>query len=343
MGLNQIYIRGTGAVSPAGWGKKPLLEALRTRELIAPEELSQPGWRRPILVRTVPRIGQKPAFFGHQRLRRTSPISQYAVAAALEALDTDRAAVAGGQRLGIVFCVLVGCVNYSRRFYDETLRNPATASPLIFPETVFNAPASHLAALLGSSAISYTLVGDSATFLAGLALGVDWILTGEVDGAVIVGAEEMDSLSAQAFHLFDRQVVLAEGAGAIYLKGIPEGAAARIERITSAHSFLKDQNRDAAALAMRRELPRFGANHLLCVSAQGRPRFDAAETVAWRDWPGDRWAPKLILGEGLAASSAWQCVAALDALEQNRYTAASVSVVGSNQQAVGAHFVKSDG
>jgi hypothetical protein len=32
-------------------------------------------------------------------------------------------------------------------------------------------------------------------------------------------------------------------------------------------------------------------------------------------------------------------VLAIDALKQGRYAAANVSVVGSNQQAIGAHFV----
>jgi hypothetical protein len=39
------------------------------------------------------------------------------------------------------------------------------------------------------------------------------------------------------------------------------------------------------------------------------------------------------------AAAAWQCAAAIDALHQKRYAAASVSVVGCNQQAIGAHFV----
>ena len=71
-----------------------------------------------------------------------------------------------------------GCVNYSRRFYDEVLQDPATASPLIFPETVFNAPASHLAGYFASTAMDYTLVGDPCSFLQGTALAADWLETG---------------------------------------------------------------------------------------------------------------------------------------------------------------------
>ena len=40
------------------------------------------------------------------------------------------------------------------------------------------------------------------------------------------------------------------------------------------------------------------------------------------------------------AAAAWQCVAALDALMQNQYAAANVSIVGCNEQAIAAQFVR---
>ena len=95
--------------------------------------------------------------------------------------------------LGIIVCVLSGCVNYSRRFYDETLKDPGTASPLVFPETVFNAPASHISAFLGSMAVNYTLVGDAGTFLQGLATGANWLIEGKV-------SECLTNLPVEAVH-----------------------------------------------------------------------------------------------------------------------------------------------
>ena len=62
----------------------------------------------------------------------------------------------------------------------------------------------------------------------------------------------------------------------------------------------------------------------------------------WNDWTGRRVSPKRILGEGMMAAAAWQCVAACDALAEKKFTAASVSLVGSNQQAIGARFVRAD-
>ncbi len=257
------------------------------------------------------------------------------------------------------------------------MKDPATASPLVFPETVFNAPASHLAASLGTTANNYTLVGDPGTFLQGLALAADWLLAGRVDGCLVVGAEEIDWLTSDAYRLFAKKVILSDGAGAVYMRrsvqptpgpsqegsrnpetsgqfpsreGSGVGSSpsltgensthpiVRLHSVTESHLFVRQQNRVRAAKRMRAELPVGTAEHLLCYGTQGLPNPDAAEIEAWRDWPGSKLSPKRLLGEGLAAASAWQCVAAIDALRQRQHPAACVSVVGCNEQAIGAHF-----
>jgi hypothetical protein len=222
------------------------------------------------------------------------------------------------------------------------LKDPPSASPLVFPETVFNAPSSHLATLLGTSAINYTLVGDPGTYLQGLALGADWLQRGRVDGCLVVGAEEIDWATADSFRMFSRRQILAEGAGAVYLRHAEGAATVRLHSITDSHLFLRAQTRLTATQRMRAELPAPDVRHLLCEGRQDVARFDAEEAAVWQDWPGPRLAPKAVLGEGLMAAAAWQCVAALDALNEGRFPAATVSVVGCNQQAIGAHFTRTD-
>ena len=262
---SSICVRGIGAVSPAGWGMGPLNAALDKAEQLAVKELARPGWSRALPVRQVPALANRPGFFGHPRLRRSSPITQYAVAAALEALGNDAMGVSAGRiRLGIVFCVMSGCVNYSRRFYDEVLRDAATASPLVFSETVFNAPSSHLAALLGTTAINYTLVGDPGTFLQGLALAAEWLSAGLVDGCLVVGSEEMDWMTADAFKLFTRRVVMSEGAGALYLLGDSEGSSGvKLTAVTDAHLFSDRPSRVRATRLVASQLASAGAAELL--------------------------------------------------------------------------------
>lgn len=340
--MSDIFIRGIGAVSPAGWGVKSFREALAHGEAIATRELPQPG-AQPLRIRQVPPASPRPAFLAHPRLRRTSPIAHYSVSAALEAFGGDAPKVAAGTlRLGIVYCALTGCVNYSRRFYDEVLRDPSTASPLVFPETVYNSPASHLAALLGTTAINYTLVGDPGTFLQGLALAADWLIERRVDACLVIGAEEMDWLTASAMRLFEPKTIFSEGAGAIYLQpGPAENAIAKLNAVTSAFPFSNARGRASAVCRARAELRGPETRALLCDGLQNLPRADAAERSAWSDWPGGRLSVKTILGDALMASSAWQCVAAVDALAQNAYDTVNVSVAGTNQQAIAAQFVRS--
>ena len=115
-----IFVCGTGAVSPAGWGIKLLLDAVTEGKPIAAKEIPQPGSDSTLRVRQVPPPNPRPAWLGTARLRRTSPITQYSVAAAYEALGADASRVTDGSlRLGVIVCVMSGCVNYSRRFYDE--------------------------------------------------------------------------------------------------------------------------------------------------------------------------------------------------------------------------------
>ena len=340
--MSRVFVDGIGAVSPAGWGVAALRATLENNVPLPVQPVARPGWGKPLFVRLVPPPAARPASFAHPRLRRANAITQFTVAAALEALGERVSLVqSGAVRLGIIVGVMAGNVNYSRRFYEEVLKDPATASPLIFPETVFNASASHLAALLGSNAICYTLVGDDGTFLQGIALAAQWLADDKVDACLVIAAEETDWLVADAIKLFHPNVVHSAGAGAILLKqGSDSGAIAELAAVTDSFPFTQRQTRAAAARRMRDQFPPGTKYELLCTSAQQLPRPGGAESQAWSDWAGVRVAPRTILGEAFLAATAWQCIAACDVIRQNKFAGANVSVVGANQQAIGARFAK---
>jgi 3-oxoacyl-(acyl-carrier-protein) synthase len=267
-------------------------------------------------------------------------MSIYAAAAGMEALQNGGYSPVGGHRLGVIFCVTAGCVQYSRRFYDEAWRNPPGASPLLFPETVFNAPGSHFGAILESSSVNYTLVGDPGTFLQAIALAAGWLETGKADSCLVVGAEEMDWLTADAYRYFSKEVICGEGAGAVYLSSKSTGVGEGIEliAITEPGLYLNGMSRTEAIRQMRSALPPTGPDAILSDSIAGWPSRDRDELAAWSDWKGARLSSRLVLGEGLMAAGAWQCVAALDHLRAGRHRAALISIAGSHQQAIGACF-----
>lgn len=332
--MSAVFIAGLGVVSPAGWGLDAFRDALAKREAIPVKEAALPGSETRFRARRVPPPTPRPSFFSHARLRRASPITQFAVAAALEALGVDRSAQALNN-VGVIVCVFSGCVNYSRRFYDETLKDPAVASPVVFPETVFNAPASHISAYLGSKAMNYTLVGDAGTFLTGMSLAGRWLLEDRVDECLVVGTEELDWLTAQAVDLFDSGKVLSEGAGAVLLRR--EGRV-RLDAITEEHLYVNGAKAEALR-TMARELGEIRSDTLLVDSTTSEKGISKEEHELWKDVAGRRCSPKKVLGEGLMAGAAWQFVAAADALMNGGASSACISIAGFHQHSVGARIV----
>jgi len=341
--MSRIFIAGMGAVSPAGWNVAALREALDKDKPLPTQPMERPGWEKSLRARLVLNPAVRPEFLAHPRLRRTSPITHYAVATALEATVRSRAHHGPKHRLGLVVCLQSGCVNYSCRFFDETLKDPAIASPLLFPETVYAAPASHVAAVLENVSLASTLVGDPAAFLQGVSLGVQWLEEDRVNACLVIGAEETNWILADALWHLERPAVLTAGAGALCLCREP-GLSAGVElaAITDAHTYYTKKSRIRAARAMRNQLGKSSPEELLCDGLGSGSRADGPELAAWRDWTGPRISPKRILGEGLMAAAAWQCVAACDAVAGGQFAAASVSLVGSNQQAMGARFARDD-
>ncbi|HSU54728.1 MAG TPA: hypothetical protein VLT36_11770 [Candidatus Dormibacteraeota bacterium] len=340
--MSRIFVSGVGAVSPAGWGIEPMLQALRSGVALPSQPLARHLWGRPILCRPIPAPPSRPPFMTNPRLRRVSPITHYATAAALEAMalfqQNERAS-----RVGLVVCLDAGCVQYSCRFFDEVLKDPGTASPLLFPETVFSALASNMAVLLAETPIAYTLLGDAACFMQGMAVAADWLTDERVDACLVIGAEEVNWLLADALLHLDRGAVLAAGAGAVALVRDPAlSCGIQLEAITDAHIYGRDNNKSSCAASMRQQFPSGVDNELLCDSVGDGLRTHRPEREAWADWPGARISPKAVLGEGLVAATAWQCAAAVSMLKQGGFEAANVSAVGPNQQAIGARFSLGD-
>jgi len=76
----------------------------------------------------------------HPRLRRASVISRFAAAAGLDALHAAglKANSQNAGRIALIFAISNGGVIYTKRFYRDVIEMGAqSASPLLFPETVF--------------------------------------------------------------------------------------------------------------------------------------------------------------------------------------------------------------
>lgn len=239
----KLAIHSWGAVTPAGAGAGCL-----GSDWPLVTEASASG--RPVAVGRVDRTAcGLDRWETLPRMRRASPITYFlieAVSQTLEAAgDIDRS------RIGIVTTFFLGCLDYSVKFYRQITREGRRfGSPVLFPETVFNSPLSHVVATLGLGGPVYSLIGDKAAWLAGLRTAQCWLANGDCDHVIIAGAEEFEPHELDALHaggLLRHPLAPCEGAAAVLLGRGPDGADAAISGFADGFTFRDKRGAETAA------------------------------------------------------------------------------------------------
>lgn len=327
-----LSIAGTGWVTPLGTSVGEVWERLLRGEEAVAETIADPLGKNSYPVFRVPALAMKNLPI-HPRLRRASAISRFAAAAGMAALNDAglKGDAIEASRIALVFAVANGGVVYTKRFYHDIVASGAnTASPLLFPETVFNAPASHLAALLGLTGTSYTLVGDGAVGLLALRMAEDLMTDENFDYCLVVGAEETDWLLCDAyakwrliraappiepFHHPAKGTILSEGAGAVL---VARSGAVRIDATDGGAAY---SHRRQAGKVLEKVLRNLDAppDSMVIGSANGT-FVDAAEAEAVSQVLRGAfiYTAKPALGESVGASGLWQTIVAATALRMGQ-------------------------
>jgi 3-oxoacyl-(acyl-carrier-protein) synthase len=325
-----VSIAGAGWVTPLGSDLSEVWTRLLNGEQAQAEKIGDATGNKNHSAFRIPDSALKNLPI-HPRLRRASAISRFAAAAGLAALDNAKLTVDSNiaRRMALVFAAANGGVIYTKRFYDDIVRSGAeAASPLLFPETVFNAAASHLAAIVGLTGTSYTVVGDGAVGLFAVKMAEDLLSDPNLDYCLVVAAEEADWLLCDAYQKWrllrsgppiepferpPRGTVLSEGAGALLLS---RSGIVRIEAVETGAHFSR---RTETAEALKRVLAQVSHPEATIVIGSANGTFiDEAEARATSDiLPGAAiYTPKAAFGEGVGASALWQVIIALEALRR---------------------------
>ncbi len=317
-----LAIAGMGWVTPLGSGIDPVWERLLQGDEAQAEKITEQFSNQCYSVFRVPEsaLTSSPR---HPRLRRASMISRFAAAAGLEALQAAGVKLdsQSAERMALVFAISNGGVIYTKRFYRDIVEGGAqSASPLLFPETVFNAPASHLAAILGITGATYTLVGDSAAGLLAIRMAEDLMTNEVLDYCLVVGAEEVDWLLCDAYRRWrllrlappvepfgriDRGMILSEGAGAILLRR--DGPII----IEGTHAGGNYRKRAEAEELMKRILCDLSRTKIDFVISSANGTFiDKAESRVLQQVIPDAfvYTAKPALGESVGAAGLWQII-----------------------------------
>jgi 3-oxoacyl-(acyl-carrier-protein) synthase len=344
-----VAISGLGMVSPFGVDLEETWKKMAAGERAPLSQLTSSLSKRSFPYLAVPREAVRD-YERHPRLRRSSEISHYAAIAGMNALrDAGLEETSDPSRIGVVFAISSGGVRYTTRFYHDIISTGAgTASPLLFPETVYNAPASHLAALLKLDGMSYTLVGDSMVGLSALSFGADLVATGQLEHCVVVASEEAEWILCEAFRRSrfftggdetrpfggpgNRGTVFSEGAAAVVLS---RSGNVKISKIHRGRPFFQSSE---AGPALRAVLSDLGAAPEVVVSGANGTRLDDAELAALDSvWPtAQKLTPKSALGESVGAGALQQVVLGAHLVQRGDFQRAGISAIGYNTLAAGA-------
>ncbi len=344
-----LAVAGMGWVTPLGNGRDEVWEKLAAGETAPVEALApshddhraaryrqRPQWYIPVPDRQTAGVARM------QRIRRSSAITHLALTAGLAALEDagmglspDGFPPETAARTAVIFAVCSGGVQYTRRLYEKIVdEGPAGASPLLFPETVYNAPASHLAAALGLDGVSYTIVGDGSVGLSALAFAEELLACHpELEQCVVVGSEESDWILWEGYAAWrlcaaepcvrlhqptPSGMLLGEGAVALVVRRPGEAETGAV--ITTATTSYARRRDATAALGELLASPS-ARSSTLCdwiVGSANGTWVDAIEAAALtRHLPGvPTFYPKGQLGDALGASSLLQVALGTLALEK---------------------------
>lgn len=349
-------IAGTGCVTPLGCGMDEVWKHVTAGEVPELVGMQNPETGRTQITAPVPKavLAQIGALGREPRLRRASPISLFAAAAGKAALADSGLELTPEvrSRLAVVFGVSSGGVQYTRRFYGQVVKDGATAaSPLLFPETVYNAPASHLAAMLGVDGATYTIVGDGTVGMQALRFGAQLLAMNDADHVLVVATEELDWILAEAhrdwrllansrpvIHSPSRRTgaVLSEGAAAVLLQRT--GGRTMVE-VADGESFFSRKCAPAALTAALGTFASRGPADLLVDGANGTWVDDVISSALHRHFPTPAkrtLAVKDWFGEAIGCGALLQVVAGVDGLARFGCASALAPCVGWNQQATAA-------
>ena len=176
--------------------------------------------------------------------RRVAQATKFALAAVSLALRDAGLEIGpgDGSRTAVVLGVTHGAIAFSTQFYGGLLQDgPEGASPMLFSESVLNAPAGNVAIAFGIRGPVHTLVGEETVGAQALVKALGLLQSRVVDRCIVAGTEEwgaiienaylhMDRAASRSLPGEDRPPPQGEGAAALVVES-PEEAVRRGARL----------------------------------------------------------------------------------------------------------------
>ncbi len=322
-GLHKImglYIQGIGWVSPMARGPAELIQVVR----------HQKDFKNPVI----------PANRSEPRLRRAGRLAQLAWIAVQDAIaDAGKEwTPEEARQTALIFLSTHGGICHTIRFFEDVVKaGTAAGSPIFFPETVYNAPPSHIAANLGIDGMITSLVGDSSVVGAAFCTAEEWLDAGICEQCLLVAAEETHSLLQSAYgylRLGGQRFgtpAFSDAAAAILISRYPKSSniCAHSGIVVRKNSHLLPSLRSLFEETVNGKNP-----EIILTSALGSTLRINERTAVTQLWPTAALLyPKNELGESFAASSLGHVVLGEALIRHGEISSVLISLIGASGQA----------
>jgi len=195
--MRRVVVTGLGALTPAGLGATPLMNALAAGMPLGEIEAipTLRGAAHPVRVARLPPFDRE-EHIPARTLRRMGDVSQiWTIACQLAREDAGLAGEAAAhppERRGLFMGTGFGCIDatweYLRQMAQEGM---GTTSPFLFSESVANAPAGHSAIALDTRGPCVTFTCGDASAIVAVARAAEAIRQGRLDIAWAGGGDMM--------------------------------------------------------------------------------------------------------------------------------------------------------
>lgn len=265
--LTNIVITGFSAVTPAGNGLEPVLELIASgRDALTPVPAEYGGsggerWGKA--------LGFKAAeFIPPLKARKLDRCSQFAVAAAALAIKDAGidATTISPERIGITLgCGFGGVANSAEFLTGYYTHGVEGLSPMLFPNTVSNAPASNVSIEHGLKGPNVTQVQRFCSAESAFMMACRFISEGRADIMLTGGADDLTPLMFSGFaatgQLRRYAKEFGEGCGMLVLESAGHAAArgvrikGRADSISTVGQLLPGYEREGVDLLMAGSAP----------------------------------------------------------------------------------------
>lgn len=210
---SDIVITGIGVAGPAGFGAQALWDALiEKRPCFSPVPSPKAEGKE----RLCAKVKGIDAFLNDRRLRRAAEISKFASAAirlALEDAGIDPGAWVS-REAGLVTAVTHGAIRFTVEFHESLIKEgPASASPMVFSDSVLNAPAGNASIAFNIRGAAHTVIGDLGAGMLSVSTAIKTMRYSGLKVCLAGAAEEFEDVVTGVYSRLG--LLSPEGSGAM--------------------------------------------------------------------------------------------------------------------------------